>query len=188
MPEEEQREDAFGQQLNELSNHMDIEEIDAEGLWTGIHDQLPQRKRPRYWYAAAAAIIALVAVGILLQMGGGPKDPGTTYAQIESISDISVELASIESDYENQVAEKLREIEQSDIDSAELRFIYDELDLLNQLNTEYEQELKEMGANEKIIQTILKCYERRLQLLDRLMQESEKKKKEHRHEDHETIL
>lgn len=187
MPEEEKREDAFGQQLNELSNQMDIEDLDTEGLWTGIHDHLPQRKRPRYWYAAAAAaVIALVAVGILLKPN--QPDTTTTYAQIETISDISVELASLESNYEAQVAQKLQEIEQSDVDSAELRFIYDELDLLNQLGAEYEQELKEMGPNEKIIQTILKCYERRLQLLDRLMQESDKHKNEHRHEHHETLL
>lgn len=185
MPDEEIRDDAFGKQLEELANHMDIEEVDAEGLWTGIHHQLPKKRRSVYWYAAAA-VVALFAVGMVLKFQK-PKVSPPEYS-FNSISDVSAELASIESDYEQQVNEKLQEIEASDIDSAELRFIYDELDLLTQLGAEYEEELKQMGPNEKIIQTILKCYERRLQLLDRLMQESDKLKNENRHENHETLL
>lgn len=183
MPNKESN-DAFEEQLNGMSDSMDVEDLDIDNVWTGVHHQLP-RKRNRNFLYAAASIVVLMAVGIVLW----PKqavidDPMLAESSpLSSISDVSPELANKERVYLQLINEKWNEVTPSAIDSGELQFIYDELKVLDQLGTEYENELREMGPNEKIIQTILKCYERRLQLLDMLKRESEKPIKSTQNED-----
>lgn len=166
--------DPFEERLNGISGSMDVEDLDIDNVWTGIHHRLP-RKRNRSFLYAAASIVVLMAVGIVLWPRQKVIDnPVLAQNTLSSISDVSPELANKERVYLQLIDEKWNEVTPSAIDSGELQFIYDELKVLDQLGTEYENELREMGPNEKIIQTILKCYERRLQLLDMLKRESEK--------------
>jgi len=187
MPDNHEKPDAFQRQLDELSEQLNVDELDIEGSWTGIHHRLPAKKRTWVWYAAAAVVI--LALFTYLNIDVNTDDHHlANETSINTISDISPELALLETDYQQQVASKWTEIESEQVDSAQIRFIYDELELLNQLEDEYEAELRAVGPNEKVVQTILKCYERRLELLEMLLRESNKPRKEHQNEDHKPII
>lgn len=176
MPAEEPFKDPFEEQLSAFSSDdMNVEDVDAEGLWKGIDHRLPRKSRRPFLYAAAS-ILLLIAFGIALWPEPTINDP-VEVSTISKLSDVSPELADQEQAYLQLIDEKWGEVTPSSIDSGTLQFIYDELEMLDELGTEYENELREIGPNEKIIQTILKCYERRLQLLDILKRESEKPKK-----------
>lgn len=173
--------DPFEEQVKGLQHEMDTDELDIEASWTGIHHRLPKKRRTmRVWYAAAS-IILLAGIGWFLRPPESPKNWIEYQGEI-TVGSLSPELAKLEEEYKLEINSKWNALDKDAIDSAELQFILDELSLLEELSTEYQNDLQELGPNEKIIQTILKCYERKIQLLDQLTREFSKPQKEMRNE------
>ena len=150
----------------QITGNWDHEEVDIQANWIGIQADLRKKKQRKRMYAVSSVAVCLAIVMIFLPEQGVEE----IQPQI-SLSDVSPELAKTETNYHQVIQEKWIEIQDNDVDSAQVQFIYDELDLLTELEKEYQQELQEMGPNELIVQTMLKCYERRIQLLDLLMKE-----------------
>lgn len=173
--------DPFEEQVNGLRHEMDTDELDIEASWTGIHHRLPKKQNNRRIWYAAASVVLVAAIGWLLIPKEKPKE-WIEYRGEITVGSLSPELAKLEEEYQLEISSKWEAIDRSAVDSAELQFILDELELLEELSAEYQNDLQELGPNEKIIQTILKCYERKIQLLDQLTREFSKPKKEMRNE------
>jgi len=154
-------------------DQLDIDQPDDDRIWAEIRHKSAGKRRSMYR-------ILKIAVSLLILFGSiylfyskvlSIKKP----SEVFSLGTISNELAEKESFYLAVITKKMEEINQHEIDQDQFRSFYKELEYLDILDKEYLEDMKELGPNEKIIKAILNNYEKRVHLLEKLLNEIEKK-------------
>ncbi|MEA3478712.1 MAG: hypothetical protein U9R60_11070 [Bacteroidota bacterium] len=154
--------------------NMDVEEPDDQFVWEGISRELTRGKRIRMQFLRyAAAVLVLVAGGYLVfSLSNGNNKP----ARIITLADISEELASQENIFQLTIDQKLIEIQAYDVKQEDYARFYHELQLLDELQEEYINDLQEVGNNPRLIKAMLNYYELKIRILEKLLMEIEKHK------------
>ncbi len=148
------------------------DELPGLGVWAGIQKELHQKEQARKIsylkiIRMVAAVSFLVAAGAAL--GIYPQNPGESsqMASRVSISDLSEEYAEMEAFYKQQLSEKRQLV---------TRFVNDQtlikdLDQQEAFLLELENELKEAPEEQRevIIHAIIKNYQTRLSLLEKVL-------------------
>jgi hypothetical protein len=160
---------------------MDTESPDDSAIWEGIQDrlinELPADKHLftrtrliRFRNLAAAAII-LFSIGYITNdlLNGRSKSINIT------LSSISNELGRREKEYKNLVNFKTVEVSSfSGSANIEIKELFDEIKLLDLIYSQAITDLKELGPNEKVINTIFNTYEQKIRLLEIIILETNK--------------
>lgn len=151
----------------------------SDDLWGKIEDDLPSMRKMvpiRQLYYACAGVAA--AVVLLAAAFWNVNQPGTEQvavvnvtdqSEIEllSLSDVSSELAEVESYYVSEVNLKMDELKELDNSGEYLA----EVEMLRE---EFEELRKEMGRGadqEKIVQAMIQNYRLRLEILEEMLDE-----------------
>ncbi len=150
---------------------LDLHTPDINRLWQDMDATRKQQKRRsiRWVQLVAASVVILLFTGMLL------RHEKQMQQQLTSLSQINEELAKKESDYNQQVAHKW--VSYQNMPGAETDIAKDLLYELNLLDTIYNDGLQQIitnGYNERAASILLKTYEQRLRIIERLINEKQK--------------
>ena len=127
----------------------------------------------RNWRWSIAASIVL-AIGLYFLI---PKQEEA--ADLVALSEFFPEFAEQEADYQQLIAQKEDALKLEELDKAAFSEIFKELKLLEEIHKEYLQDLPHYEKNDRLVNTLMRYYERKIKILERLSREIEKKKVNH---------
>jgi len=163
----------FESYIKNNRHRLDVEKPDEEYLWTGISQSLNQPKKKRYIvylrYAAAAIVLIIVTASITTILHTN-KSSKLLFENIDPI------LAKQEVEYLNQINEYSNLIKQTNYNTSELASGNNEIQYLDDLIKYYSKDLKENGPNPKLLYSLMDLYQKKILILERMLNEIEKKK------------
>jgi hypothetical protein len=166
--------------LKENRSVFDVEYPDDDAIWKKIAEESPVHKSSQVrksirmgskFQRIAASVIIIVALSyIAIDLSIGISINNDNY-----LSQINSEYGVIEKDYLEKVKYKQEEIKDTRVpDNDIIRSILGELKQLDKLYNETQEDLVELGDNERVVNTIFNIYERKIELLERIIVETNK--------------
>jgi len=158
---------------------LDTETPDNEAIWAGIKGGMtrssrtvkPSRNIRMRIITIAASVLILFSLGYLT------KDIVDTIGRNKTVtlSDISTALGQKENSYRLQVSLKRQEVNSlTGTDNMVIKELFEEINRLDVVYDQSLKDLKELGYNEKIVNTIFDTYEKKIHLLELIILESNK--------------
>lgn len=160
--------------FNEHEQEKDVFSADEERMWRNINSEL---KRPSWsikktLVSIAAAASIIIAVSMIVRHEVMMQD------QLDSLAAINEELAEKENNYLLQVSHKWEEYKAMPSSSNELNtLLLKELELLDTIYQKGLSDIKNHGYNERAVVIMLNTYEKRLRIIERLINENQKQKR-----------
>ena len=178
--------------MNELEKHIlknrseldKIEKPDIKKMWAGI--EVRQHKavgRSRLVIAfrklaVAASFMLLGGVAVWMYLH-------ETETQVPTqVADFYPELKTVQLDYQKTIAQKVASIPFDSLDQTLFADILGELQELEGMHQEVLKDLPQYTKNDRIVDALMRYYERKLQILERISNEYQKNK---RHEKRKEI-
>lgn len=147
-------------------------EFDAEvpslKVWANIDKQLEQKaaKHRPLWKIAriAAAVVILLGIGSVI----GANLTQNTSESASTLAEVAPEYAELESYYQNQINHKIQQLASYQHDG----YVQEDLRQLDEVFSELRQELEiaPRGAEEQIIKMMIKNYETKVSILERVLE------------------
>ncbi|MEL7160320.1 MAG: hypothetical protein AAFN92_06160 [Bacteroidota bacterium] len=163
--------DELERQIKEARAALDTSEcFDEDGIWLATTERLAGRNvrkrriKWRIWTATAAAILLLLSLTWHLR-------PRPNEAPALQLADLSPELAAEENELRKAIREKEAALHLDRLDPARYGPYFEEISTLDSLRTEYLADLPAYGRNERLVTTLLRLYELKIQLLLQLENE-----------------
>jgi hypothetical protein len=150
---------------------LDVEKPDAEYLWKGIRQELGRLKKHRQivFFRAAAAIAVIMVVSVMVAYFiGRDQQPGLIFANMDP------DLAEQEIQLLNQIDHYSQQLKKIDFNQNQLVTSYRDLEYTDELINYYSEDLKQKGPNPKLIHSIMDLYQKKVLILNRMLNEIEK--------------
>lgn len=163
--------------LRDRREDLDTETPDDNAIWKGIEDRLGKNRHGKKSVNWIRIRNIAAAAFILFSLGYITNDiiNGKKRNVMPTLSSIDRELGKKEEEYKQVIGFKTREVRQYEGTGNEA---VDQLFLeLKKLDSEYSaamSDLKELGPDEKVINTIFNTYEQRIRLLELILLEINK--------------
>ena len=171
---------------------LDVESPDDPGIWKGIEKELhnghsgssylPGKKLLRRIRNIAAVVFIFFSLGYIANdiINGRIKDRKITLSSIDS------KLGLREKEYKTLVRYKPEEVRSfAGSDDTIIKELFNEIKDLDPIYDQALKDLKELGPNDKVINTIFDTYEQKINLLELIVLETNKIKS---HENNEKII
>jgi hypothetical protein len=169
------------QRINESRKDLDrVERVDVSRMWAALETNLEQDKKTKpngwqinignNWKWSIAAMIVLAAGLFWLQ-------PNTTQNNIPDLAEYYPHLKETEESYQQLISQKEKDINLKRLDQKDYPDLFEELELLEKIHLEYLKDVPEFKSNDQLINTLIRYYEQRIRILERLSNEIEKTKK-----------
>ncbi len=170
--------DALEKHIRKNREELDrIETPDISGMWNEIEQHIPGKQNKR-----SALIIGLrrIAVAASFMLIGGfavwmfmnqQNSKDNTLAQFYP------ELLEMENNYVQTIAQKEASIPFDSLDQFLFEEILDELATLEDMKATTLEDLPQYSKNERVVNALMKYYERKIQILERLSNEYQKSKR-----------
>ncbi len=172
--------------------NMDVETPDDDLIWKGIQSRLdgvnPEVRRLTNKIRLLKIRNFAATAIILFTLGYIANDIVNRKSQDKSVtlSSINTELGRRETEYRTMVSFKTQEVRSfAATDDKVISELFDEI---NELDAVYDQamaDLKELGPNDRVINTIFSTYEQKIRLLELIILETNKINS---HENNEKII
>jgi len=166
--------------LQQSREDLDVESPDDQAIWEGIRNELgtSEARREKKRILITLRNIAAVAI-IVLSLGYIAFDViGDRRFNRISLATIDDELGERENEYKTLVNMKLEEAGSfNEIDNIIINELFEEIQKLDTIYEQSMKDLKELGYNEKVINTIFDTYERKIYLLELIILENNKIRK-----------
>ncbi|MCG8582721.1 MAG: hypothetical protein MI866_22550 [Bacteroidales bacterium] len=166
--------DSWEEYFEKNRAEQDVYEPDVQRMWQGIDKDLKQPSiRWKSWMTKAA-----IVAGLIFSVSLFVRHEMMMQAQIDSLAAINEELAQKESNYINQVNLKWDEFKS--MPSTDMKFelmLLEELELLDTIYNKGLNDIKQHGYNERAVLIMLDTYEKRLRIIERLINEKRKKQR-----------
>jgi hypothetical protein len=171
---------------------LDVESPDDTAIWNGIRRGLETggmadkrliiRSRFIWIRNIAAAALILFSLGYIANdIINGRRDNGRV-----TLSLINSDLGRREKEYKSLVVLKTKEVSSFyGSGDKEVKELFEEIKKLDALYDEAMTDLKELGPDEKVINTIFSTYEQKIRLLELIILETNK---QNSHENNEKII
>ena len=177
--------------LKEKRPDLDVDIPDYDSVWSRIQmvinteGKRKDRKDKRYLLIRIRNIAA--AVFILFSLGYIANDIINGFSSRKvSLATIDWEMGIREKEYKEMVKLRLEEVKQyRNSDNVIINEIFDELTRLDTIYVQSISDLKTLGPNEKVINTVFDIYEQKIHLLELIILETNKL---NIHENNEKIL
>jgi len=154
-------------------NKLDVENPDEEYLWTGISQAIGSKRSKKHFgllrYAAAASILFFISITVAYFIGKGN-------GQQMVFSSIDPKLANQEAEFKIQINSYSKLIQQASINPSQLATNNSEIQYIDDLIEYYSNDLKQNGPNPKLINSLMDLYQKKIMLLERMLNEIEKSK------------
>lgn len=167
--------------LAEKRESLDVESPDDNLIWEGIRKKLPVKDDKIQKQVMIRTIVRLGKIAavafILFSVGYITKDIiGSRKIDAKvTLSEIDRELGNREKEYRSLVNLKIEEVRTfSNTGNQVIKELLEEVSNLDIVYDQAMKDLKEMGYNEKIVNTIFDTYEKKIRLLELVILESNK--------------
>jgi hypothetical protein len=168
--------------LSGQRENLDVETPDDNVIWLGIFKELHTNKQPVKRQIRKAMLIRLRNIAamavILFSLGyiGNDIINGRIAGRKISLSTINNELGRREKEYKTLVSFKTKEVKSfSGSDDVIIKELFEEIIKLDAVYDQSMNDLKELGPDERVINTIFNTYEQKIRLLELIILESNKK-------------
>lgn len=163
-------------------NEMDTEEPNRALLWKGIDTALAKNKYSKklQLWRIAAVLLAFVTVGQLtyiLVNQNTIEQHGNDGNHISQNKE-SGAFESLEASYQTEVQTLEDQVKSKDIDRSEYALLLEELDYIDEVETDFKAEIPLANDKERIAAILVDTYEKKIMLLERLLQQIERNEKE----------
>jgi hypothetical protein len=175
--------------LKEERAGLDVESPDDEAVWPGIERKLlirsdrhrSERKRSGWTSIRNLAAVCLlmfclgyITKDIIISIGSGKK---------VTLSSIDSDLGKREDGYKQLMNLKYRDVDEyRNTDSLVVWQLFKELEKLDTIYMQSINDLKILGPNDKVINTIFDTYENRIRLLELIVLETNRTKNHEKNE------
>jgi len=164
-----------------------IEKPDADRVWQQLrrdlgHEPRVRRLPPWQWLSVAAAIVLILGIGITIGLHLQTSQPDTPI-----VVELPPELAERKQYYQQLVENKMEAMQYDTIDRRNFQNFFQELDKLEELHEQVLQDLPEYGANDQLSAALLKYYELKIRILERLEYEINKQQYHEKRIQHKSI-
>jgi hypothetical protein len=144
---------------------LDTEQPDEEHIWIGISNSLNVQKRINYWkYALMAAAMVVIA------FAAGYHFTKKSEQHLIFVN-IDPKLAKQEAEFVKLIGNYTQQIERENFNLEMLPTSPDELKYMDRLIEAYSADLRQYGADPELILTLLDLYEKKIMLLNRMLNE-----------------
>jgi hypothetical protein len=154
-----------------------VEQPDFENMWGVIEKQIPHVKNKRSALiiglrkiAVAASFMLVGGVAVWVFMDRQEKISST-------LTDFYPELMERENGYIQTIAQKEAAIPFDSLDQFIFEDILDELNTLEEMKSTTLEDLPQYSKNERVVNALMRYYERKIQILERLSNEYQKSKR-----------
>lgn len=152
---------------------LDVEKPDEENLWRGISQSLGKTKRHQkivYLRSAAAVAVIMVLSVSLAYFIGKSQQPQLIFVNIDP------NLAKQEAGLLNQIDDYSNQIKKASYNPNQLVTNSKDLEYVDELISHYTEDLKQNGPNPKLINSLMDLYQKKILILNRMLNEIEKNK------------
>jgi len=166
--------DKLEQYLEKQCHLLDVEVPDDERIWKGISSEMDRHHRFRIRILRAAAVMLLIfsaGVTTLYIL----KLPHADNLDL-NLYQVSQEFTGEENLFRLTVQKKMEEVKHAVPESC---INVEMTDQLRQIDRQYEtylEDLRELGNQPRILRGILRCYEMKIRIIDKTLNEIGKKK------------
>lgn len=152
---------------------LDVEKPDEEYLWKGISQEMDKAKRHRkillYRSAAAIAVIMVLSVSLAYFIGKS-QQPKLIFVNMDpNLAKQEVQLLDQINNYSAQIKKATYNPNQVVTGNHDLEYV-------DQLIKLYSEDLKKNGPNPKLINSLMDLYQKKIMILNRMLNEIEKSK------------
>lgn len=167
--------------LKKERQNLDVEHPDDSIIWEGIRSDLQSRKSTglepgnknlfRRFRNVAAILLLFLSVGYVVY------DLGSNYITNRKMTLAKIDklLGERENEYKAMVNLKREEVRSySNIDNKIVEDLFEEMQRIDKMYDQAMKDLNEIGYNEKIINTIFDTYEKKIQILELIILETNK--------------
>ena len=148
-----------------------MEKPDEDYLWKGISSGIEPSKK----YSLPVIIRSAAAVAVMLILSGtAAYFIGRNNQNKLILENINTELAKQEVFLLNQISDYSEQIKETGFNTDLLATGNKELDYIDDLIEYYSEDLKQNGPNEKLINSLIDLYEKKILVLNRMLNEIEK--------------
>lgn len=174
--------DKFDKYFEVYRNEMDTEEPNRALLWKGIDTALTKNKYSKklQLWRIAAVLLAFVTVGQLtyiLVNQNTIEQYGNDDNHISQNKEAGA-FESLEASYQTEVQTLEDQVKSKDIDRSEYALLLEELDYIDEVETDFKAEIPLANDKERIAAILVDTYEKKILLLERLLQQIERNEKE----------
>ena len=158
-----------------------VEQPEADLIWLGIQGQMATEEKqqhtggkviqlPQSWAIGIAASMLLLIVSGIWYISSLPKEN-----QKIDLATYVPELDLQQESYQQLIAQKEADLNLTSLDRAEFEEIFMELSTLEEIHQEFLKDLPQFNQNSQLVEVIIKYYERKIRILERLSNEIEKR-------------
>jgi hypothetical protein len=157
--------------IRDKRKELDVEQPDEKYLWEKIWHGLEKIKRPRQriLFRSAAAIAAIMILSVMAAYFiGRNQQPKLIFVNIDP------GLAKQESLLLGQISNYSKQMHKAGFNPAMLNTTQTDLNYVDDLIALYSEDLKRNGPNPKLINSLMDLYQKKILLLNRILNEIEK--------------
>ena len=155
----------FEEYIRNMRPMLDTEQPDEEHIWIGISNSLKVQRQTHYWkYALLAAAMIVIA------FTAGYHFTKKSEQHLIFVN-IDPKLAKQEAEFVKLISDYTRQIERENYDLETLPTTPAILKDLDRLLEAYSADLRQYGADPELIRTLLDLYEKKIMLLNRMLNE-----------------
>ena len=157
-------------------NQLDVEKPDEDYLWNGISHSISSKsyksnQKLFLRLKIVAVAITLVALSIVTYQVVSLR----TNQQL-ILAKVDPKLAKQEAQFQHQIKTYYQVLQKTDFDKDQLATSYKDLEYIDTLILKYSEDLNTYGPNPKLLNSLMDLYQKKIRLLDRMLNEIEKNK------------
>lgn len=166
--------DQFEKDLEQNREALDSIEPNVQAIWYGVERHLQGRRNHRSLliWRVAAILLAFVAVAQLTYILTDASKP--TPMQLTLVSEDSGAFQSLEASYRQELVVLEERLAEKSVNREEYALFYEEMDYIRELEKEFKEEIMLSSKREKLAAILIDTYEKKIQLLERLLQQVER--------------
>lgn len=169
--------DQFDEYFKSNREELDHIEPPRDMIWNGIESGIQAQKngfKLKIWRIAAIAM-AFLAIGQFAYIMS-QNSLKTDHSMIASGQRGAFE--SLEASYESEVSSLQRRVAEKQIDRSQYAVLFEELDYIDQIETEFKGDVPLTNNREKLAAILIDTYEKKIMLLERLLQQIDRDEKQ----------
>lgn len=166
--------DHFEKQLEAQRQELDSFQPNEQAIWFGVERHLQRRRDNRNLmiWRVAAILLAFVAVAQLIYIITDASRPNPV--QLALVSEESGAFQSLEASYRQELVVLEERLAEKKVNRKEYAVFFDEMEYIRNLEKEFKQEIPLTTDREKLAIILIDTYEKKIQLLERLLQQVER--------------
>lgn len=170
--------DEFEKYIKDHKSDLDTEEPNRAFLWDNIQIETLKKKHKRETliWRVAAVILALTVIGQLTFMIN--RSSADKPAENIAVEQNSGSFNALEQHYLEELNDLQQRVDKKEINPAEYTVLYEELSYINELESEFKTDIPLANDKERIAEILVDTYEKKIKLLERLLEQVERKEQE----------